>query len=84
MLQRQGPFVLLLDGTTPTRAMQLADETWKNLESETEFTVIPFDFRQRSFSIVFEKKIAARLSLYSPFPDQLFQVCLNGKLRNPL
>ena len=36
-------FVLLLDGTTPTRSRQLADEVWKNLEAETESTVIPFD-----------------------------------------
>ena len=43
VLQIEGPFVLLLDGTTPTRSMQLADEIWKNLETETESTVIPFD-----------------------------------------
>ena len=43
MLQIEGPFVLFLDGTTPTRSMQLADEIWKNLETETESTVIPFD-----------------------------------------
>ena len=43
LLQLEGPFVLLLDGTTPTRSMQLADEVWKNLDAETESTVIPFD-----------------------------------------
>ena len=43
VLQIEGPFVLFLDGTTPTRSMQLADEIWKNLETETESTVIPFD-----------------------------------------
>jgi hypothetical protein len=43
LLQLEGPFVLLLDGTTPTRSMQLADEVWKNLDTETESTVIPFD-----------------------------------------
>jgi hypothetical protein len=43
LLQIEGPFVLLLDGTTPTRSMQLADEVWKNLDAETENAVIPFD-----------------------------------------
>jgi hypothetical protein len=43
LLQLVGSFVLLLDGTTPTRSMQLADEVWKNLDAETEYTVIPFD-----------------------------------------
>jgi hypothetical protein len=43
LLQLEGPFVLLLDGTTPTRSMQLADEVWKNLDAETESIVIPFD-----------------------------------------
>jgi len=36
-------FVLLLDGTTPTRSRQLADEVWKNPDAETESTVIPVD-----------------------------------------
>jgi hypothetical protein len=43
LLQIEGPFVLLLDGTTPTRSMHLADEVWKNLDAKTESTVIPFD-----------------------------------------
>jgi hypothetical protein len=43
LLQLEGSFVLLLDGTTPTRSMQLADEVWKNLDAETESTVILFD-----------------------------------------
>ena len=43
LLQLEGPFVLLLDGTTPTRSLQLADEVWKNLDAQTESTVIPFD-----------------------------------------
>jgi hypothetical protein len=43
LLQLEGSFVLLLDGTTPTRSMQLAAEVWKNLDAETEYTVIPFD-----------------------------------------
>jgi hypothetical protein len=43
LLQLEGPFVLLLDGTTPTRSMQLADEVWKSLDAETESTVILFD-----------------------------------------
>jgi hypothetical protein len=43
LLQLEGSFVLLLDGTTPTRSMQLADEVWKSLDAETESTVILFD-----------------------------------------
>jgi hypothetical protein len=43
MLQLVGSFVLLLDGTTPFRSMQLADEVWKSLDAETESTVILFD-----------------------------------------
>jgi hypothetical protein len=43
LLQLEGPFVLLLDGTTPARSMRLADEVWKNLDAETESIVIPFD-----------------------------------------
>ncbi len=43
LLQLGGPFVLLLDGTTPTRSLQLADEVWKSLDAETESTVILFD-----------------------------------------
>src|SRR5262249_18356816 len=43
MLQLVGSFVLLLDGAAPTRTMQLVDEAWKNLDAETESTVILFD-----------------------------------------
>jgi hypothetical protein len=43
LLQLVGSFVLLLDGTTPTRSVQLADEVWKSLDAETESTVILFD-----------------------------------------
>ena len=43
LLQLLGSFVLLLDGTTPFRSIQLADEVWKSLDAETESTVILFD-----------------------------------------
>lgn len=43
LLELAGSFVLLIDGATPTRTMQLADEAWKNLDAETESTVILFD-----------------------------------------
>ena len=43
LLQFVRSFVLLLDGATPTRIMQLADEAWKSLDAETEPTVILFD-----------------------------------------
>src|SRR5262245_18767741 len=42
LLQLAGSFVLLLDGATLTRTMQLADEARKNLDAETESTVILF------------------------------------------
>jgi len=42
-LRLVGSFVFLLDGATPTRPLQLADEAWKSLDTETESTVILFD-----------------------------------------
>ena len=56
LLQLLGSFVLLLDGTTPFRSMQLADEVWKSLDAETESTVILFDC-QRTDSVVSQKQI---------------------------
>jgi hypothetical protein len=43
LLQLKGSFVLLLDGPSPTRARQLADDIWHSLNVETESTIIPFD-----------------------------------------
>jgi hypothetical protein len=47
LLQLVGSFVLLLDGATPTRTMQLADEASKSLNAETESTVILFGSAKR-------------------------------------
>ena len=60
-----------------------ADEVWKSLDAETESTVILFD-SARTDSVVSQKQITAALALHPAFPDQLFQVCLNGKLRDLL
>ena len=84
LLQLVGSFVLLLDGTTPPRSVQLADEVWKSLDAETESTVILFDSAKKTDSVVSQKQITAALALHAAFPDQLFQVCLDGKLRDPL
>jgi hypothetical protein len=56
LLQIEGPFVLLLDGTRPPRAMQLADEIWKNLDVETESTVIRFDLARGQTQVSFKSK----------------------------
>jgi hypothetical protein len=42
-LRLAGSFVFLLDGATPTRPLQLANEAWKRLDAETESTAILFD-----------------------------------------
>jgi hypothetical protein len=55
LLQRRGPFVLLLDGLASAEALPLADEIWRNLDAETESIVIPFESAKR----------AAQLSLIS-------------------
>ena len=71
LLQLLGSFVLLLDGTTPFRSIQLADEVWKSLDAETESTVILFD-SAKTDSVVSQKQITAPLPLHPAFPDQLF------------
>jgi hypothetical protein len=43
LLQRKGQFVLLLDGPSPARSRQLADDIWQSLDAESESIVIPFD-----------------------------------------
>jgi hypothetical protein len=43
LLQRKGQFVLLLDGVSPARSRQLADDIWQSLDAESESIVIPFD-----------------------------------------
>jgi hypothetical protein len=48
LLQLKGPFVLLLDGLSPLRARQLADDIWQSLDAETEST-IPFDSARALF-----------------------------------
>lgn len=43
VLQVRGRFVLLLDGVASTRVSELSESAWKDLETSTESTVIPFD-----------------------------------------
>jgi hypothetical protein len=43
VLQVRGRFVLLLDGVASTRVSELSESAWKDLETSTEPTVIPFD-----------------------------------------
>ena len=43
VLQIKGPLVLLLDGLPLARSLELAQETWKDLETDRESIAIPFD-----------------------------------------
>jgi 23S rRNA (guanosine2251-2'-O)-methyltransferase len=43
LLQIKGKFVLLLDGATATRAEQLSDAAWQDLDVETESTLLFFE-----------------------------------------
>jgi len=43
VLQIRGPLVLLLDGLPLARSLELAQETWKDLETDRESIAIPFD-----------------------------------------
>lgn len=43
LLQRKDNFVLLLDELTSPRALEVAEEIWRNLETGTESTPIPYD-----------------------------------------
>jgi len=49
LLQRKGQFVLLLDGPSPARCRQLADDIWQSLDAESESIVIPFDSARALF-----------------------------------
>ena len=70
LLQLVGSFVLLLDGTTATRTMQLTDKAWKNLDAETESTLILFDSAKPP-SVVCQKQITAALAFHLTFAHQL-------------
>ena len=47
-LQIKGKFVLLLDGAATTRAEQLSNAVWQNLDVETESTVLFFESAKAS------------------------------------
>jgi hypothetical protein len=51
LLQVKGPMVLLLDGMPLAQALETAQETWKELETEKESTVIPFDLGRGTFQL---------------------------------
>jgi hypothetical protein len=51
LLQVKGPMVFLLDGMPLPQALETAQETWKDLETEKESTVIPFDLGRRTFQL---------------------------------
>jgi hypothetical protein len=43
VLEVRGPFVLLVDGVVSARAREVTESAWKDLETSTEPTGIPFD-----------------------------------------
>src|SRR5205814_7638181 len=73
--------VLLLDGLPLARSLELAQETWKDLETDRESIAIPFDIA-REDSVGVEKAVAPGFVFYPAFFDQLDQVRLHGKLGN--
>jgi hypothetical protein len=56
LLQLRGRFVLLLDGPSPARSRQLADDVWQGLDAESESIIIPFD----SANIRFQSSLKSR------------------------
>ena len=47
LLQARGPVVLVVQSATANRATELAEEAWKDLESEAEPTVVRFESARR-------------------------------------
>ena len=47
LLQARGPVVLVMQSATANRATELAEEAWKDLESEAEPTVVRFESARR-------------------------------------
>jgi hypothetical protein len=43
VLEVRGPFVLLIDGVASARVREVTESAWKDLETNPESTVIPFD-----------------------------------------
>jgi hypothetical protein len=56
LLQLKGRFVLLLDGLSPARTRQLADDIWQSLDAASESTTISFD----SARAVFQSSLKSR------------------------
>jgi hypothetical protein len=48
LLEVKGPTVLLLDGPMPTRSAEIAQDVWRDLETDKEAPAIPFELA-RSF-----------------------------------
>ena len=56
VLQIRGPMVLLLDGVPPPRALELARDAWKELETEKGSREIPFDTADRNFQLASRRR----------------------------
>jgi hypothetical protein len=48
VLQVKGPMVLLLDGMPLARTLEVAEKTWKDLETDRESIAIPFELAKRA------------------------------------
>jgi hypothetical protein len=51
VMQRKGSMVLLLDGMPSARSLELAHDAWKDLETERESHVIPFETANGKFQL---------------------------------
>ena len=56
LLQAAGSVVLVVNTGSANRLIELADEAWKDLEIETESTVIPFESAKRRAQFSFRSK----------------------------
>jgi len=71
LLQLKGRFVLLLDGPSPARSRQLADDIWQSLDAESESITIPFDSAGTRFNPHSAVKLKMSEARWNPGADSL-------------
>jgi hypothetical protein len=55
-LQVNGPNVVFLHATPPSRVSELADELWKDIEIDPELKVIPFESARTGNQLSFSRR----------------------------
>jgi hypothetical protein len=63
--------VLLLDGPSPARSRQLADDIWQSLDAESESITIPFDSAGTRFNPHSAVKLKMSEARWNPGADSL-------------